>query len=402
MSQNAGKVCSLSTKNRCEFLQDAYLQQAEAQAFNAAVLDAMAPEVVVVDAQGTILSVNESWVRFSIENSKVEGTAAPGTEVGSNYLSSCDSPEALPIRIGIQSVLDQKTLDFRMEYPCDTGFKKLWFSLVATPIDLGTKGVGAVIVHTDITERKLAEFALKESHEQLLQAAKMATLGELSAGVAHEVNNPLSVILGGLRSLEKFRDDNEKFTAKLLVLTRSAHRIEKIVQGLKKFSRKSDGSDYVLLALGPIVQECIVLTESKAKRHSVLIECELLTDRQVMGDEGELEQVIINLVNNAIDAVVSLDEKWVKVKVFENDHEIVLQVHDSGAGISPVIEKVLFEPFFTTKPAGEGTGLGLSIAKKIIEQHGASICVNRDVPHTCFEIRFKSEKPVVSPVRCSE
>lgn len=101
-----------------------------------------------------------------------------------------------------------------------------------------------------------------------------------------------------------------------------------------------------------------------------------------------MEQVFVNLINNAIDAVTSLSEKWVTIQLQEMDGRAVLRIRDSGPRIRPEIQQKLFQPFFTTKPVGQGTGLGLSIVKGILDEHQATIELVADDPHTCFEIRF--------------
>jgi len=97
----------------------------------------------------------------------------------------------------------------------------------------------------------------------------------------------------------------------------------------------------------------------------------------------------VNLINNAVDATKDQEARWVKVALSTDGDEVLIQVIDSGNGISPELEEKLFQPFFTTKPVGEGTGLGLSITKGIIEKHNAKILLNRSLPNTCFELRFK-------------
>ena len=105
-------------------------------------------------------------------------------------------------------------------------------------------------------------------------------------------------------------------------------------------------------------------------------------------DEVEIEQVLVNLINNAIDAVKMRPERWVKVALFDDANSVVLRVTDSGSGIPENVRDKLFEPFFTTKKVGEGTGLGLSITKGILDELRATISVVADSPNTCFEIRF--------------
>ena len=118
------------------------------------------------------------------------------------------------------------------------------------------------------------------------------------------------------------------------------------------------------------------------------IEIQVPEDILIFCDPVEIEQVVVNMINNAIDAVKGQDMRWVKLIAFKADEQVLLQIQDSGPGISPEIEVKLFEPFFTTKPAGEGTGLGLSIAKGILDQHKASVRLNREFSNTCFEIAF--------------
>jgi C4-dicarboxylate-specific signal transduction histidine kinase len=134
------------------------------------------------------------------------------------------------------------------------------------------------------------------------------------------------------------------------------------------------------------------MTEAKSMRHSVPIELDLKSEAKILCEELEIEQVVVNLVANAIDAVKELPEKWVKVTTFEEGPEVVLQIIDSGSGVSSYVEGKLFQPFFTTKIVGKGTGLGLSISKGILDQHKASIAINRQMKNTCFEIRFAAIK----------
>jgi signal transduction histidine kinase len=225
-----------------------------------------------------------------------------------------------------------------------------------------------------------------------LHTAKLASLGEMSAGIAHEINNPLAVISGNLPLLKKFRNEEQKFSSKLEALVRASDRIEKIVKGLKKFSRTSLGNEFKLESISSIVTEVMTITEAKVKRHSVEVEIDVKPELYIQCDEVEIEQVLVNLINNGIDAIKTNEERWLKLKAFAEEEEIVLQVIDSGQGISEELESKMFQPFFTTKVVGEGTGLGLSISKGILDNHRASFGINRSYKNTCFEIKFKTPK----------
>ena len=221
-----------------------------------------------------------------------------------------------------------------------------------------------------------------------MHIAKLASLGEMAAGIAHEINNPLGVISANLSLLANVSISDEKVKNKLSTMAKSAQRIEKIVYGLKKFSRLSARDNRTNEFLYRIVSDALVILDPKIKQCYIKVEPNLDQNIKILCDSVEIEQAIVNLLNNAFDAVKNNEEKWVKINAFCEKKDAVLQVIDSGMGISADVEQKLFQPFFTTKPAGQGTGLGLSITKGIIDQHNATIQLNRAYRNTCFEVRF--------------
>jgi PAS domain S-box-containing protein len=241
----------------------------------------------------------------------------------------------------------------------------------------------------DITDKKISEQHLAEERSKSMHAAKLASLGEMSAGVAHEINNPLAIIQSNLQLMKKLRNDEPKFNAKIESAEKAVLRIIKIVNGLRKFSRSSDSPEFSTNAISEIAAEACIMVEAKAKRNSVFVELVNETRSKVVCDAIEIEQVVINLVNNAIDAGKGKPGSWVKVHTFDTLNEVVVRVIDSGSGIPKDVETKMFQPFFTTKPVGGGTGLGLSICKGIVENHRGSLFINRNMPNTCFELRLK-------------
>lgn len=127
----------------------------------------------------------------------------------------------------------------------------------------------------------------------------------------------------------------------------------------------------------------------KAKINHVSIAAECKSQSQILCNEIEIEQVLINLIGNGIDAAKSQPHKWVKILIYDDNKDVVVEVADSGAGIPNSIREKIFEPFYTTKPVGEGTGLGLSITKGILDEHHATISLVPDAMNTCFQVRFK-------------
>lgn len=249
-------------------------------------------------------------------------------------------------------------------------------------------------ISNDITEEIKAKEAFELERAKSMRSAKLASLGEMSAGIAHEINNPVTIILGNSKLVLKNKMAPEKLKTKVEAIEKAANRIAKIVSGLKKFSRSSDKSEMQLYSLESIVKESLVLTGAKARRFSVLVDMECNIDSFVTCDEVEMEQIFVNMINNSIDAVKDQTEKWVRIVIGKHNGSVFVQVRDSGKGIPKEVQKKLFQPFFTTKPVGEGTGLGLSIVKGILDDHKATIELLDKEPNTCFEIRFPQAEDI--------
>jgi C4-dicarboxylate-specific signal transduction histidine kinase len=181
----------------------------------------------------------------------------------------------------------------------------------------------------DVTDRVRAEHALKVANVQLAQSSKLASLGEISAGIAHEINNPLTIIIGSIGLLSMFIDQPEKFLSKIQMIQKSCDRIARIVNGLRKFSRSGVKPSFQKIELATIMNEALILTELKSKHFSTPITIDCKSNAKVNCDEIEIEQVLINLINNAIDAVKMQLEKWVKLSVFEEDASVIVWVMDS-------------------------------------------------------------------------
>jgi PAS domain S-box-containing protein len=270
--------------------------------------------------------------------------------------------------------------------------KGFWVSILAKgkimKVDSQGKPLRFMGTHLDISEEVRIQKEIEDQKVKLLHNSKLASLGEMSAGIAHEINNPLAIIMGSVGLLNKFKDNPVKFQAKIDSISKSCVRISKILNGLKKFSRSAEKTERKPHDLREIINEVVTLIEIKSSQSHTPITFNCTGDSRILCDESEIEQVLINLINNAIDAVKFDDERWVKIESFSQGNKIFLRVIDSGKSISPEVEKKLFEPFFTTKRVGEGTGLGLSISKGIIDDHNATISLNRNFENTCFEIIF--------------
>ncbi len=249
-----------------------------------------------------------------------------------------------------------------------------------------------ISIRFDITQQKRAERQAEQRRIESMQAARLVSLGEMAAGIAHEINNPLAIIAGAARALSKFSENPEQLHMRIECIQKSTERITRIVTSLKKYSRKSQNNLHAVYSVGRIIDEAIILTQNKSNRHSVPVNVLIESNGFILCDEVEIEQVLINLISNGIDAVKNLNQRWVQVCLQESNDQVILQVRDSGSRIGKEVEAQMFQAFFTTKAAGEGTGLGLSIAKRILDEHHASIQLVPEEEHTCFEVRFEKAK----------
>lgn len=259
-------------------------------------------------------------------------------------------------------------------------------------LDSGPRDFTFTGVVTDITDGVLTHQTLQEQQARLLHSAKMATLGEMSSGMAHEINNPLAVIRARAEQLgmlvERQEYDPNKMSQALHVIERMCDRITKIVKGLRVFARDGERDPFTKVSLKRVVEETLEFCREKFKFHQVQLTVKCGSEAEVFGRQVQLEQVLLNLLSNAYDAVLDCPTKWIHLVVSDQDSNWEISITDSGAGISAAIADRIMEPFFTTKEVGKGTGLGLSISSGIISEHGGKLSLDRDSTNTRFIIRL--------------
>ncbi len=231
------------------------------------------------------------------------------------------------------------------------------------------------IIEKQNTELQLTLKHLKETQAQLLQVEKMASLGTLTAGVAHEINNPLNYLMGSYVGLSNyFEEHGSKEKEKTDVLINSINvginRISGIVQGLEQFSLNNEGMDEDC-DVHSIIDNCLVMLHNKLDYNTEIIKD--FSKKQVIieGNIGKLHQVFFNIISNAIQAIA--EDGKIVVKTKTADENIMIEIIDNGIGIDEKYLKQLTDPFFTTKSPGEGTGLGLSISYSIIKEHSGTL-----------------------------
>ncbi len=262
------------------------------------------------------------------------------------------------------------------------------------------KEVGSVGIFSDLREIVKMRRELEESQAQLLQAEKIASLGRLSAGVAHEINNPLAGILIYAELLQ--REMEEKVQGKEFVdeIINQTIRCQQIVNRLLEFSRHSLGQR-THVDLNNVVNRCVELILHQALFHNIQVIRDLDPELpQPMGDTGQLQQVLTNLLINAADALQGQGTITITTRPSPERNGVSLTFSDTGPGIPAEILDKIFEPFFTTKPVGKGTGLGLSIVYSVIQRHGGTIEVDsKPGAGTTFTIRLPMDFEEAEPTQ---
>ncbi len=276
--------------------------------------------------------------------------------------------------------------DFKAEFRVVTPAGDVKRIAASARCTFGTDGAVERLVgaNWDVTE-------IREKEVQMLQISKMSSLGEMSAGIAHEINNPLAIILGKAQHLKLILAKNnpplETVSKGIEIIEQTSNRIARIVKGLQIFSRDGNRDSYERTSIQDIVEDTVSFCHARFRSHRTELRIDPIPDGLMIECQStQISQVILNLLNNAFDAVQELDERWVRVAVQDVGDRAEIRVSDSGNGIPADIAKKILEPFFTTKEVGKGTGLGLSISLGIVKSHQGDFRLDRSQPNTTFVV----------------
>lgn len=257
-------------------------------------------------------------------------------------------------------------------------------------------------ISEDISHLKKAEIEITELQAVHFQAAKMATLGEMAAGVAHEINNPLAIIMGKAESLKRLARQasinlNEVDTAveRIVATTR---RISKIVQGLLAFAKSGDSETPAETTAQQVLQFALNMIQKRFDDAGIRLEVLPFDDVALTCQEQRVAQSLMNLLSNSFDAIHKIPGAWVEIMVQDLDQDVGFSITDCGPPIPTDVKAKMMMPFFTTKEVGKGTGLGLSVVKGVVEEHGGEFYLNEECEHTQFVLILpKNPKNAMAP-----
>lgn len=335
--------------------------------------DAIASPVTIISKDYEIKRANQ----FSAQVSNIDVRSMIGTKCYVT-LAGRDSPCAhCPLQTTIENQLPhQGTLDV---FPKS----KKQYEVSSYPLQNMEKEWEVVLSYRDITEEK-------QLQKRLVHNEKMAAIGKLAGGVAHEINNPMGGILAFTQLIMRDLDDNHQAQEDLKQIENAALRCKSIVQNLLDFSRQQETDVFSPTDINQVIRRVLPLVSIQTKGDQIEI-IENLDENLpfINGSVQKLEQVYLNLVTNAVQSMGGEGKLTVRTYVDHHRSKVVSEIIDTGVGIPSTNLERIFDPYFTTKQQGEGTGLGLSISYGIIQEHNGDIKVESEVGvGTKFMIEF--------------
>lgn len=361
------------------------------------VIQSAVDGIVVVDTKGQVLIFNEGMERLTGYSTK---EIMEDGHLASFYNMDVAKENMIKMRSDQHGPLG-KLNPTSMSITTKEG-KDVPVTLSASIITINDKEVGSVGVFTDMREILKMRKDLEDAHVQLVQSEKIASVGRMAAGVAHEINNPLAGALIYAELLKEELQNDSKYQNDIQEVINQTLRCKKIVAELLEFSRQSIGQTSSF-SLEYLINQCLNLLINQALFQDIRVTTEIEPDLpEMVGDMGQLQQVFTNLFINAAHAMEEKGMLKIVANYQPDNSRFVIKVSDTGPGIPAELSDKIFDIFFTTKPVGKGTGLGLSITQNIVQLHGGTI--GFDCPPgggTTFIIELPLEfmdKPTDKPV----
>ncbi len=345
---------------------------------------------------------NDSYLYMNNKLVTLLGETAPIAKTSSASVAN-ENPY-LADRIAAFKDSDRDEEEFESQLNTKQGEKTFWVVLKRL------QDQKIMILSIDIDEKRTNEKKIEEQTIKLIESSKMASLGEMSSGIAHEINNPLTIIQGSSRQIQRFAShlsDDAKIDIEKAVTKIDAMilRISKIIIGLRSFAREGSQDPFKYCQAKEIIDETLFICESRFKNSQIEVRKNYDLDAYLFCRSVQISQVLINLLNNSYDAIMekrelqpnlaenvenptNLPPDFIDITTAKSADEFTIRIKDSGNGIPKAVQEKIMNPFFTTKSVGKGTGLGLSISKSIMTDHSGLLKFNFNSKHTEIQLVF--------------
>lgn len=347
--------------------------------------------VVQTDADGTITYINDKFCEIS-EYSRDE-------LIGQNHriINSGTHPKDF-FKLMWQTISTGKIWRGDICNRAKSG-RLYWVGTTIVPfVNSDGKPHQYLAIRQDITALKQAQRTIESQQAQLIASSKLSAIGEMSATITHEINNPLGVILGRSEMIKTLiargNVDMENLSRLVDTIEVTAKRIEKIINSMKTLAHEGHDDPVFKTSIHAMINDLQDLFSDKFQSrriqfstndydHSISFECR----------SHEIMQILVNLLNNAVDAISDKEKKWIRIDVSQKGNEVEIAIMDSGSGIPKEVIEKLFMPFFSTKRVQYGTGLGLSISRSLIQRHHGTLVYDTQSPFTRFVISLPKQQP---------
>jgi PAS domain S-box-containing protein len=374
-----------------KYQSDQLLMESESQ--KTSLLQSITEGVIMKNAQGEITSMNTAA-------SEILGLA-PGFLIGKKFgeMWNLIRSDGSLITVG--------------EYPSDLALKSgqyirrvvvgveksngkvIWLLMNATPLfeRQSMTPTAVMVTFSDITEIRETEKRLIDQQASLAAASRLTAIGEMAAGIAHEINNPLAIIMGKVHNLKKQvasldRSQAISYEQNISKIEDTILRIKKIIQGLRSFARDNSHEPMTDINVQTVIDDTLALCSEKMSSRGINLVLKIHT-AMIQCRPWQISQILVNLLSNAIDALEGKMDSEIEIRTVIHVSSIQIRVYDNGPGIPKDIRKKILDPFFTTKEVGKGTGLGLSISTGLAKSHSGRLFLDEnETTRTCFVLEL--------------
>jgi signal transduction histidine kinase len=244
----------------------------------------------------------------------------------------------------------------------------------------------------EVQEKYAIKKQLEREKVNAIEKTKLASLGEMASSIAHEINNPLTVITGATWTIKKMieKEQYQAIIPKVTKIEDTARKIGQIVKSMRTLARNTEGDPLQVISLGRIIEDTLPICTQKLFMKNIRLDKSCLDEKLLVECRlSEVGQILVNLFNNAIDELQKIDtQRWIKLESFVEESILRVKVIDAGLGVDPEVAEKMFEPFYTTKELGQGTGLGLSLSKSLMAGFGGDIYIDSSAKNTTFVLEF--------------